>query len=336
MKSYSLYDVFTPAQPASLTFVERDSVIDAFRRALKTPGKQLIVYGYSGSGKTTLIKRKLETFNINSITTSCMKGMSFNDIVIDAFNKLGVYYSEEQVERKGSSIGGELSANYLGIKASLNAGSSSNSQGKSRRAVTLPITAQTLATYFGEAKVCWIIEDFHKMDATEKTKLSQSMKIFMDLSDKYKLLKIIAVGAVSTAREVIQYDQEMKNRVAEIHIPLMTITELEQIIKKGSKLMNVNFSNEVTEKIATYSSGLASVTHQLSLLICESEDIYVTNKVDKNADDKTLDIAVDKYINENSDTLKHIYDLATKCKYKRKIENPEEILSAVLRSKRDL
>ncbi len=60
MKKYKLYEVFTPSQPASFTFIERQSVIKRLDRELKTPGKQIIIYGHSGSGKTTLIKRILE------------------------------------------------------------------------------------------------------------------------------------------------------------------------------------------------------------------------------------------------------------------------------------
>ncbi len=174
-------------------------------------------------------------------------------------------------------------------------------------------TFQTLAKYFGEANAIWIIEDFHKINTEEKTKLSQVMKIFMDMSEKYNSVKIIALGAVNTAREVVQYDPEMRNRVAEIHIPLMSKDELQEIIQVGTKLLNFAFSKDVSEKIAIYSCGMASVTHQLSLLICENEEVETTLNVDRKADDKSLDVAIDEYISETSDSLKHIYDIAVKC-----------------------
>ena len=335
MEKYSLYEVFTPAQPASLTFIERKTVNNQFLRALKTPGKQIIVYGQSGSGKTTLVKKKLEKNQIKCIITQCMKGIKFHDIFIDAFNKLDAFYCESTDSLDGSKIGGGISASYFGIKGSLSSELNTKSQIKSKRAVDLPITPQTLAMFFGEANAIWIIEDFHKMDPAEKPMLSQIMKIFMDSSSKYLNLKIIAIGAVNTAREVVLYDPEMKNRVAEILIPLMTARELEEIIIKGNELLRFNFSNNTTEKIATYSSGLASVTHQLSLLICEAEDIKQTIDIDKKANDKSLEIAIDDYLNENSDSLKHIYDMATKCLYKRKFETPEEILLAILQNKKE-
>ena len=264
-----------------------------------------------------------------------MKGMSFNDLFIDAFNKLEVYYSGEAISKDGAKVSGGVSASYFGFKASLNAEANSDSTIKSQRAVTLPITPQTLAKYFGEANAIWIIEDFHKMNTEEKTKLSQVMKIFMDMSEKYNSVKIIAIGAVNTAREVVQYDPEMRNRVAEIHIPLMSKDELQEIIQVGTKLLNFAFSKDVSEKIAIYSCGMASVTHQLSLLICENEEVETTLNVDRKADDKSLDVAIDEYISETSDSLKHIYDIAVKCKYQRKYETPKEILSAILKNKKE-
>ena len=335
MKTHKLYQVFTPSQPASLNYIERQRVNQTFTRALDTPGKQLIVYGHSGSGKTTLINKKLETNNLKSITTRCMKGMLFRDLIVEAFNKLEVFFEQSKENSKGSKISGGIIANYLALKATINSEINSSSHFRSKRAVDLPITPQTLAEYLGNINACWVIEDFHKMEPNEKTKLSQAMKIFMDLSKDYHRLKIIAVGAVNTAREVVQYDAEMKDRIAEIYVPLMTDDELQEIVIKGNQLLNFNFSKDVTEKISLYSSGLASVTHQISLLICENEEIFETCKPDRKADDKSFDVAIDEYVHENSDSLKHIYDQATKCKYKRNYDNPEVILTAILQNKKD-
>jgi len=55
----------------------------------------------------------------------------------------------------------------------------------------------------------------------------------MDLSDEYETLKIIAIGAVNTARQVIEYDEEMKNRVSEIPVQLMTDSEIKKLLSLG-------------------------------------------------------------------------------------------------------
>jgi hypothetical protein len=42
------------------------------------------------------------------------------------------------------------------------------------------------------------------------------MKVFTDVAADYPAVKIFAIGAVDTARQVIQYDPEMRIRVADI------------------------------------------------------------------------------------------------------------------------
>ena len=330
LREFNVQNIFTPAQPASLTYVERKSADKQLTRALLTPGKQLIIYGHSGAGKTTIIQKKLVDLSLGHVTTRCMGGITLTDVIIDAFNQLDVYYSKSNESKDNKGIGGELSASYLGIKASIKSDLSTSKSSVKSRAVDLPITPQTLAKYFGEANYCWVIEDFHKMPEEEKVKLSQIMKVFMDMSIDYPNLKIIALGAVNTARQVVQYDPEMKNRVSEIYVPLMSENELKGILDKGCKLLNINFSRDVREKIIIYSSGLAAVTHQLSLLTCIEREVYKTVNPKIVIDKEILEAAINEYLKENSDSYKGTFDLATKINKTRKYESPEEILKAIL------
>ena len=85
---YLTRDVFTPTKPARIAFVERDSVNDKLVNSLTTPGKQIVVYGHSGTGKTTLLVNKLTQLYERHITTRCMKGLKFEQLILDAFDQL--------------------------------------------------------------------------------------------------------------------------------------------------------------------------------------------------------------------------------------------------------
>ncbi|MBT1712358.1 ATP-binding protein [Fulvivirgaceae bacterium PWU5] len=329
-QKFKLHEVFTPSQPAFSNYVERGVVNTQLLRALKTPGKQLIIYGHTGAGKTTTLANVLKAENLRAIITRCVKGMTLNGIIIDAFSQLEVYFQTAIENTDGGKAGASLGAGYFGIKASFNLENSDSAKSTSKRAVDLPITPQTLAKYIGEASCFWVIEDFHKIDENEKAQMAQIMKVFMDSSVEYPGVKIIAIGAVNTAREVVQYDPEMKNRVSEIYVPLMSQSQLRQIITEGSKLLKITFDPDVIDKIATYSSGLAAVTHQLALLMCEIEGIQETQKQSKFITKETLDAAIEDYINEHSDTLKSTYDSATRVKNLRKYESPKDVLNAIL------
>ncbi len=334
---YKLEDIFTPTQPAYYTFVDRKAIDTRLQRALRIPGMQIILYGHSGSGKTTILSMKKKDKIIDAVTTRCMIGMTLNDLMVDAFNQLEVYYNVEKEQVKSTKVEGGLSALYFGIKAKLQASNSTDQKTTSRRAVDLPITPQSLAQFIGASKKCWIIEDFHKIQDKEKKPMSQIMKIFMDYSQDYPSLKIIAVGAVNSAREVTEYDPEMNNRVTEIEVPLMTKNDLSKIISLGERCLNIDIPDKVSEKIMAYSSGLPSVTHNLCYLLCDVNSIHETNTTHKAVviPSNTFDVALNEYIDEKSDSLASIYDCATKLIYKRKDESPEKILKAILLCKKE-
>ncbi|AZN35159.1 hypothetical protein [Iodobacter ciconiae] len=112
-----LMDVFTPTRPARLTFVDRLKVNDRIVRALQMPGMQVVIYGYSGSGKTTLIEKKLFEVYEKHIRTNCMKDMTFDQVVLDAFDQLGDFYCEKITDLSKKKIDAAIHASYLGIKA---------------------------------------------------------------------------------------------------------------------------------------------------------------------------------------------------------------------------
>src|SRR5436305_14238465 len=89
---YAAVDVFTPTKPARYTFVERESINEKLVAALRTPGKQIVVYGHSGSGKTTLLVNKLHQVYEDHITTRCISGLSFDQLLLDAFDQLGSFF----------------------------------------------------------------------------------------------------------------------------------------------------------------------------------------------------------------------------------------------------
>lgn len=263
--------------------------------------------------------------------------MTLADIVKDAFNQLEVYYVSQKELTKGGKVGGSLSASYLGIKASLSSELNENDKVNTKKAVDLPITPQTLAKFIGESSKLWVLEDYHKVRSEDKVLLAQIMKVFMDSSVDYPKLKIVAIGAVNTAREVIQFDSEMKNRISEIEVPLMDNESLQEILTSGEKYLNIDFPEIILNKIVAYSSGLPAVTHQLALLVCESNKIYQTNKDSRptKIDVKSFDEALDEYLEENSDTFKSVFETATRIIHKRKNENPTDILNAILISNKE-
>lgn len=334
---YQVREVFTPTTPARVAFVERESINTKLVNALRTPGKQIVVYGHSGSGKTTLLVNKLHQLYENHITTPCMKGLTFDQLVLDAFDQLSPFYISEKSDVKKTAITVEMAAAYKLISAKLSNLTAAESGTTQSRLLPPQLTPQNLARFIGEAKCCWILEDFHKIEETEKQRLSQLMKVFMDMSDQYADLKIVALGAVDTARQVVNYDTELKNRVAEIRVELMERREIEEIIEKGERALNIRLDQTTKNSIALYSSGLASVCHHLCLNICDAAGIEGTHPdtTPFPVPRSSLSAALKTYVQEASDSIKSSFDKALKKERKSKYKNAELLLRTLCRSTED-
>ena len=223
---YNVNEVFTPSSRPKFTYVERLRLHQKMQALFRETGKQIIVYGHSGTGKSSLVSKLLEQYYETHITTSCYSGMTFEQVLILAFDELNAYYVSERSQKISKEISSSLTSEFNNIKLQISGNQSYGDEAKSTRVVPLQLMPQSLARFIGEINGCWVIEDFHKIEGSERKKLSETMKIFSDMSNEYKTLRVIAVGAVDTARQVVDYNPDMSNRVAEVLVPLMDDYEL--------------------------------------------------------------------------------------------------------------
>jgi hypothetical protein len=323
-KSYNVHDVFTPSTQAQVNYVDRPSVNSQLMDAICTAGKQLIVYGESGCGKSTLLMNKLRATYAAYIITRCSKAMTYEQLLLDAFDQLNPFYTQGRSNTSARNISPALQAAFLKV----NAGISRSEDEQQSRALPLQLTAQRLAEFLGAQSMCWVVEDFHKMPAEEKGPFAQALKIFSDMSTEYPDVMVMAIGATDTAREVVEYDPEMSNRVSELHVPLMTSEELGCIIENGQELLNINLS-AVSQGIVEYSLGMPSICHQLALNTCIEKDVMSTRKVRLAFSRRDLDPAVKRWVKDSSDTTRAKLFRALGRRVVGKYNNCEIILQAV-------
>ncbi len=224
--------------------------------------------------------------------------------------KRDLYYTKSSTITSTSSTSNTLSASYLSLKAAISQATSQVTSGTIERVLPPQLTLQRLVDYLGSARCLWVIEDFHKIPSAEKLLLAQALKVFVDASMEHKDMKVVAIGDVDTAREVIEYNPEMRNRVAEIHVPLMSHQEIREIIAKGEEALNCKFSSKHKDTIAELSSGLGSIYHQLCLNTCLAADLYVTSESIFCFSHEHIQTALEMYLADSSDTLKSTYDKA--------------------------
>lgn len=100
MKSYDINEIFTPSSPATHTFVDRPAINNLLVDGIRTRGKQLIIYGHSGTGKTTLLFNKLNQTYDDYIITRCTSDLTFNQLVINAFDQLEKFFISKKETKK--------------------------------------------------------------------------------------------------------------------------------------------------------------------------------------------------------------------------------------------
>lgn len=311
MERYLTTQVFTPTSPARINFVKRSQIIRRLKRGLETTGTQIVLYGHTGSGKTTLLLNTLENMNYSFVKTNCTESMSFEQLLANVYLEL-----EETLKKKVGNKETTSNEVSFGIPKVLQVKFNTNSQNytESERVSELDAIELALARLLGELSYQWVVEDFHKLKDEVKKQLVQMMKVFMDKADEYPDLKIVALGAKDTAREVIDLDIEMQRRVNEIYVPLMTDEEVEKIIINGCSLLNIEIDESTVDDVKKYSHGVGAICHQLCKLMCESDDIDETidNGQEIELHYEHFNYAVSEYMEIVSDSLKANFQNAIK------------------------
>ena len=198
---YTVFDVFTPGTQARLNFVERDGVNEQLVDVLRTLGKQGSFTAKPAVASRPYFRTSSTNSTKNHVTTRCHQSMSFDQILLDAFDQLAPYYEEGGRYAIEQTTRSSLGADFRAIQASLDMSASTTSETSLARVLPPQLTPQRLGQFLGSRKICWVIEDFHKVADEVKTPLAQALKVFCDLARDYREVKIVAIGATDTARQ---------------------------------------------------------------------------------------------------------------------------------------
>lgn len=309
-----LNNVFTPGKIATINYSNRPELEKRVQKALDTPGVQLLLYGHSGSGKTTLVRKVLKRNKINFVRTQCKADMKFEDIILNAFDDLNTYYVSEKTSKISLKVSHTIKADCESIATDISQMNEVSSEQRVVRMLPPRLTPQRLSELFRNIGLVWVIEDFHKLSKDEKQKLADVIKIFVDESNEIcsgKISKIICIGAVCSPRELLSLDTNLSTRVDQIKVPLLTDKEIKEIIVNGCKLLNVEFSDRLSNNLVSYSNNIGALAHSMCYDICYDANIKKTTLIKKKIKDASFNIAIQGYIDKNSDTFKQTYDLIT-------------------------
>ena len=149
---YEVDDVFTPTSPADKNFVEREEISENFVDALKTRGSQIIIYGHGGVGKTSLAENKIRQIYERHIEVTCTEDTSFDDLILDAFDRLNKYYTDESIISNTTKVTASLKADFMALKSKIGADKTYLDQNKIKRILPPQLTFNRLGYFYQHNK----------------------------------------------------------------------------------------------------------------------------------------------------------------------------------------
>lgn len=251
---------FRPFVPIDLPefFKGRHEDVELLRSELRTPGRQVAIYGERGVGKTSLAALAYFFAKYNDETTyvvRCEQNITYDGIFEKLLIEAGVHYLPNGVETETARAGG--------IRAG--PGSLSGAKATRVRQLSVPsgrlVNPALLLKYFSKQDGLLIIDEYDRVgDAATHTRLAETLKHFSDAASK---TKIIVVGVAETLVDLIGQHESLIRCLAQIKLERMRPEELGEIISTGEERLRIAFQESVRQRIIALSDGFPFYTHLL-------------------------------------------------------------------------
>ncbi len=318
---------FRPFAPIDLPdfFKGRREDVELLRSELRTPGRQVAIFGERGVGKTSLALLAYFFAGFQDEATHlvrCQKDSTYDSIFGQLLVAAGEGFLPDVLERNS------------GREGALAVGPVSASAGKRMRSVQRAVPASgrigpaLLLRQFGQREGLLIIDEYDRIqDTTTHTRLAETLKHFSDDASK---TKIIVCGVAETLTDLVGEHQSLTRSLAQIKLDRMKNEELDEIVSTGEHRASVTFQHTVRRKIIALSDGFPFYTH----LLCKysAEEAGKVLQTDPGAKvvvaEPEYDKALQRAIRIGEATLRDAYQGAV-ITVKRKTEMYKHVLWAV-------
>lgn len=322
----NLEDVFGVSRRLVLSYIERQKVDGAFETALKSD-KQIIVYGASKQGKTALVDKYFQCRD--RIAISCSPKSQVTDIYKSILRKLDIEIVSDKQKSKKADIEVGATAKIKSkipflvsgeVEASAKTGASAEQQLNYKTIefnLELPQDIFDLYVQTGEEKYV-VLEDFHYLSDSVQKQLAFDLRTFQELG-----MRFIILGVWKEKNRLIQFNGDLQDRIAEIPVEPWDETEFISVAKKGANELNVEFSEDIINKLYVESLGSIGVFQELIKTLCLENGVLYTQKTKKYISDKrTLYSAIKIKIEDYSS--RHVRALEDIAKGQRDFKNTKE------------
>lgn len=244
--------VFRPGAPIDdyTLFAGRVTQVARVLNAVNLPGQHIIVYGERGVGKTSLANVLTSIFSAQGqskriyIRVNCDSGDTFASLWRKIFADLVI-----RTPKPAFGFSLEQQWNESSLANMIN----DNTHPEDLR--------RMLGLY--TVKVIIVIDELDRISNKDTcAKLADTIKTF---SDHYIDTTLILVGVADSVEQLIAEHASIERCLVQIHMPRMSMDELEEIINKALEELQMTIRPEERGWIAYISQGLPHYTHLLGL-----------------------------------------------------------------------
>ncbi len=266
------------------TYVDRAGLDGQFEHLLHAD-RHVVIYGASKQGKTSLRRKQLP--EQMCIVVPCKPEHKLEDLYREIRRQLG---AKHQTESKAtSSASSTLRADIKGgaqipfvVKGEVGGSVEGEFSGESERTfvhVTDEGSLVALASQIQRSSKRVIFEDFHYLSEEERNRLAFDLKAFWDLS-----VFFIIIGVWAEQNLLTVYNNDLNGRVEEIDVR-WEAADLQQVITKGEKALNVCFDLPIRDALVVDAAGNVGLLQRLAEKLCINSSITKSSSAIRLVDD---------------------------------------------------
>ncbi len=255
------------------SYIDRGGLDAQFRYALATE-RHVAIHGESKQGKSWLRSRVLDEKSF--VLIQCQHGTTVEGLFTDALAALGV--RAELKTTSGSEMEGSIDlTGSVGVRAGFlghlgmglkTSGRRARSLGKEMRAFgQTPGNIRWVAEAIRKSGRRLVIEDCHYLTDDCFRQLAFLLKALGAYG-----VHIIVVGIWPQDHLLTYYNGELSSRIEDIHLK-WSAEELDQVLQKGSRALNVMLSPKLRNDIVADAGGNVGLLQSIIEQVCREENI---------------------------------------------------------------
>jgi len=257
---YQAKQVFTPATAVDERdlFAGRLAQIDQVIAILSQRGQHAIIFGERGVGKTSfanVITRFLLTpTSVIKPHINCKTNDSFTDIWKRVFSQVECSREKQTAGFQNADASDKFTMADTFI----------NPHAPDRYEIAPDQVEAALERLVDAGSfVVVILDEFDRIK--NKDVQREIADLIKSMSDRGHRAKLLVVGVADTVTDLIAEHQSVERALIQIPMPRMSVTELEEIVKKALPRLQMTIDDGALNRICLFSRGFPHYTHKLAL-----------------------------------------------------------------------